>query len=146
MTVRVDRTFDLAAPPEEVWTFISDAGKRAGAISVVDSYELHDEEGRRATWRVALPIPVIRGTIGVKTEEVERDPPRYVRFVGRSKGLRVVGEHELEEIDGGTRLHNRFQVDGKLPGIETYFKRNLEGELANLQSAIEADLEVDVEE
>jgi carbon monoxide dehydrogenase subunit G len=45
VTVRVDRTFDLAAPLEEVWAFISDAGKRAGAISVVDSYELHDEEG-----------------------------------------------------------------------------------------------------
>jgi carbon monoxide dehydrogenase subunit G len=89
---------------------------------------------------------VIRGTIGVETEEVERDPPRSVRFVGRSKGLRVVGEHELEEIDGGTRLHNRFQVEGKLPGVETYFKRNLEGELANLQSAIEADLDADVDE
>lgn len=144
MTVRVERTFDLSAPREDVWAFISDAGKRAGAISVVDSYETHGDD--RATWRLKLPIPLVRGTVGVETEEVERDPPRFVRFVGRSKVMRVVGEHELEELETGTRLHNRFQVDGKLPGVETFFKRNFGEELSNLQAAIEADLGVPVDD
>ena len=146
MTVQVERTFDLAAAPEDVWLFISDAGKRAGAISVVESYELHDEAGEHATWYLSLPIPLIRGTVGVDTREVERVPPRFVKFVGRSKVMRVVGEHELEPVDGGTRLHNRFTVDGKLPGVETFFKRNFGAELSNLEAAIEADMDVSVEE
>ncbi|PSP78112.1 polyketide cyclase [Halobacteriales archaeon QS_1_68_20] len=146
MTVQVERTFDLSAPPEEVWAFISDAGKRAGAISVVESYELHDEDGERATWHVSLPIPLVRGTVSVETEQLERDPPRYVRFVGRSKVMRVVGEHELEEIEDGTRLHNRFQVKGKLPGVETFFERNFQDELRNLERAIEDDLGVSMDE
>ncbi len=146
MTVQVERTFDLSAPPGEVWAFISDAGKRAGAISVVESYELHDEDGERATWRVSLPIPLVSGTVAVETEQVERDPPWYVRFVGRSKVMRVVGEHELEEVEGGTRLHNRFQVKGKLPGVETFFERNFQGELRNLETAIESDLGISVDE
>lgn len=144
MTVRVERTFDLSASPEEVWAFISDAGKRADAISVVDSYEIHGDD--RATWRLSLPIPLVRGTVAVETKEVERDPPRFVRFVGRSKVMRVVGEHELEELDEGTRLHNRFEVDGTLPGVETFFERNFGKELSNLQAAIQADLGVTIDE
>lgn len=144
MTVQVERSFELAAPPEDVWGFISDAAKRADAISVVDSYELHDGEGRSATWRVKLPIPLITGTVGVETEERERDPPRFVKFVGRSKALQVVGEHELEETENGTLLHSRFVVDGRLPGVETFFKRNLEKELDNLKAAIQEDLGIEV--
>lgn len=144
MTVRVDRTFDVSAAPEDVWAFISEEANRADAISVVESYELHDDH--HATWRLSLPIPMIPGTVAVETEEVEYDPPRFVRFVGRSKVMRVVGEHELEPVDDGTRLHNRFQVEGKLPGVETFFKRNFGEELSNLQAAIEADLEVAVGE
>jgi carbon monoxide dehydrogenase subunit G len=63
-----------------------------------------------------------------------------VEFVGKSKVMHVVGEHELEEIDGGTRLTNRFVVDGKVPGVERFFKRNMEAEFDNLEDAIRADL------
>ena len=54
--------------------------------------------------------------------------------------MRVVGEHELEEIENGTRLTNRFIVDGKLPGVERFFKRNMDAEFDNLEDAIYDDL------
>ncbi|WP_254543783.1 CoxG family protein [Halomarina pelagica] len=134
MTVRVERTIELDAPPEDVWDFISDPEKRARPISVVTDFETTGE--RTATWYVELPIPLVKRTIAVETRETTVDPPRYVRFVGRSKVMRVVGEHELEPTDGGTRLTNRFVVDGKLPGVERFFKRNLDAELDNLEAAI----------
>jgi carbon monoxide dehydrogenase subunit G len=133
MTARVERTFELPASVEEVWAFISDPGKRASAISLVESYEV---EGDRATWQVRVPIPMISQTVAVQTREVESDPPRYVKFVGSSSALRVVGEHELEPTENGSRLSNRFVVEGNLPGVEGFFRRNLDEELDNLERKI----------
>lgn len=134
MTVRVERTVVVAAPRERVWEFISDAEKRARPISVVEDFELVDEE--RANWHLSLPIPVVSRTIKVETEELRRDPPRYVEFEGKSKVMRVVGTHELEATDEGTRLTNSFVVEGKLPGVERFFKRNMDAEFDNLEDAL----------
>jgi len=142
MTVRVERTMTVAAPPERVWEFIADPDERARPISVVKDWEIHDDD--RATWHVSLPIPVLDRTIAIETEDVERREPEYVRFIGRSKVLRVQGEQELEATDdGATRVTNRFVVDGKLPGVERFFKRNLDDELQNLESALRAHIDDD---
>jgi carbon monoxide dehydrogenase subunit G len=141
MTVTVERTFAFEAPAEDVWAFISDPRSRAEAISVVESYDIEpDGAGDRATWHVSLPIPVISRTAAVETRDVERRDGEYVKFVGRSKVMRVVGEHEVVPTDGGCELVNRFRVEGKLPGVERYFKKNLDGELDNLEAALRADL------
>ncbi|WP_246999307.1 SRPBCC family protein [Halosolutus gelatinilyticus] len=140
MTVRVDRSFELSASPERVWAFIADPENRARAISVVDEYTVTDEDGYEVTWHVELPIPLVRRTIAVDTEDVTRRSPEYVKFVGRSSVLTVTGEHEIVETDAGCRLENRFVVDGKLPGVEKFFKRNLDDELENLRRALERDL------
>lgn len=137
MTVRVERTFDVAASPADVWEFISDPERRAAAISVVDSY---DRDGETTTWHVRLPIPVVRSTIAVETRDVEVQPPDYVKFVGKSRVFSVTGEHEVEAIEDGSRVTNRFVVDGKLPGVEQFFKRNLDDELDALQDAMEAEV------
>jgi carbon monoxide dehydrogenase subunit G len=140
MTVRVTRTFQFEADPEGVWSFIADPEKRAGAISVVERYELGDD-GRSATWHVGLPIPMISSTVTVETEDVVRDEPRYVKFVGRSRAMRVTGEHTIERTgEGHTLLRNEFVVDGKLPGVERFFKRNLDRELDNLEAALRREL------
>jgi carbon monoxide dehydrogenase subunit G len=139
MTVRVERTFELAAPPADVWAFIADPRKRAEPISVVQEFEVTGD--RTAVWHVALPIPYTDRTIAVETEDTRVDEPRFVEFVGRSRAMNVQGEHTLEPTDdGGTRLVNRFVVDGKVPGVERYFKGKLDGELENLERAIREDL------
>ena len=134
MTVRVERSFELPVGPEQVWEFISDPAKRAGAISVVSDYTDHGDG--TATWQVDLPIPVVDRTIAVETEDERVRPPEYVRFVGRSRVMDVVGEHELQEVDGGTRVVNTFVVEGSIPGIERFDRRNLDDELANLEAAL----------
>lgn len=142
MTVRVERTFEFDAPKDRVWEFISVPEKRAGAISVVERYEVDPNDPRKATWHVSLPIPFVSSTIAVETEDVVRDPPRYVKFVGRSRAMRVTGEHTIEETGSGSRLHNEFVVDGQLPGVEKFFTRNLDRELDNLEAALREELEL----
>jgi carbon monoxide dehydrogenase subunit G len=143
MTVRVERTMTVPATPERVWEFITDPDKRARPISVVTDWEVIDDT--HANWSIELPIPVVNQTMTVKTEDVEQRRPEYARFIGRSKVMTVQGEHELEETaDGGTKLTNRFIVDGKLPGVERFFKRNLDDEMQNLEQALRDDLEVEV--
>lgn len=142
MTVRVERTMTVSAAPERVWEFIVDPEQRARSISVVEDWEAEDE--LNSTWHLSLPIPVINQTVAVKTEDVERREPEYVRFIGRSKVVRVQGEHELEATDdGGTRLTNRFVVDGRLPGVEKFFKRNLDDELGNLEDRLRSELDLE---
>ncbi|MFB6205280.1 MAG: CoxG family protein [Haloglomus sp.] len=143
MTVRVERTFELAAPPADVWAFIVDPRKRAEPISVVREFEVTGE--RTAIWHVALPIPYIDRTIAVETEDTSIDEPSHVEFVGRSKAMNVQGEHTLEATEQGTRLVNRFVVDGKVPGVERYFQGKLDEELTNLERALREDLGLDEE-
>ncbi|MFP4589965.1 MAG: SRPBCC family protein [Halobacteriales archaeon] len=139
MTTRTSRTITIDAPIDEVWSFIADPIERASAISVVDRFERRDAEGRRVTWHVRLPIPFVSSTVPVETEELDREPPTFVRFVGRSSVFTVEGSHELEALEGGrTRLTSRFDVDGRVPGVETFFKRNLDDELDNLERALRA--------
>jgi carbon monoxide dehydrogenase subunit G len=134
MTVRVERVFELPAPPADVWAFIADPEQRARSISVVVDHETNTDDS--AVWQVELPIPRIDRTVTIETEDVRREDPEFVKFVGRSRALDVQGEHTLEKnVDGGTRLTNRFVVDGHLPGVETYFKRTLDSELENLEAA-----------
>lgn len=146
MTVRVSRTVDIEAPVDAVWEFIANPENRASAISVVEDYEVHGADNRQVTWTVRLPIPLISATITVETEDVTRDPPHYVEFVGRSRAFNVRGKHSLEATDGGCRLTNEFVVDGKLPGVERFFDRNFESELNNLEQALRRDLERPPEE
>jgi carbon monoxide dehydrogenase subunit G len=137
MTVRVERSFEFEAPPERIWAFIADPAKRAGAISVVESYEV---DGDEATWHVSLPIPLVDTTVAVETRETDSVPPEYVRFEGRSRAFRVVGEHEIETTEDGCRLLNQFVVEGRVPGVERFFERNFERELDNLQAALDREV------
>lgn len=137
MTIRVQRVLEFDVPPERVWEFISDPAKRAGAISVVDSY---DSDGRSGVWHVELPIPLIKSTIAVETQDVEVDAPTYVKFVGRASALHVSGEHTIKPTEDGCQLINEFVVDGQLPGVEQFFERNLDQELTNLEQALRADV------
>lgn len=142
MTVRVQRTFEFDAPGERVWEFISDPGKRAEAISVVERFEV-DEAGEGATWHIKLPLPLVTKTAEVQTRDVTVEPPRYVKFVGKSSVMRVTGEHTIENVgDDKCRLRNEFVVDGRLPGVERFFKKNLDRELQNLERALRRELEL----
>lgn len=140
MAIRLERVIEVAAPPADVWTFIADHEQRARHISVVEDVTV-SEDSETAVWHIALPIPLIDRTIEVRTENVVLNEPEYVKFVGRSRAMRVVGEHELQATETGTKLTNRFSVEGRIPGIERFFKNNLEAEFDNLEAGLDEFLD-----
>ena len=133
MTARVEREFSVSAPPEAVWEFISDPANRARAISVVDRFDI---DSSTTTWHISLPIPMVNKTFPVRTRTVELTPPEYVRFEGNSKIFDVLGEHRIIRGNDETKLVNTFTVDGHAPGVEGFFRRNLDGEIKNLERAL----------
>lgn len=138
MSARVQRRFQVAATPEAVWSYISDPANRARAISVVDTF---DRRGDTTIWHIRLPIPLIRKTIKVKTTDTTVEPPEYVKFRGTSSAFDVTGEHRIEPQGEMTAVLNTFEVTGRVPGVERFFKRNLDGELKNLERALKAHLQ-----
>lgn len=129
MVVEVERTVTVDASAEEVWDVLADPERRARAVGVVEDFRV---EGEEYVWAVSLPVPLVRKTVSVRTRDVERDPPRFVRFTGDSSVFAVEGEHELTPTEAGCRVRNRFVVDGTLPGVETFFERNVDEEIENL--------------
>ena len=104
MTVRVERTFDLDAEPADVWEFIADPERRARFISVVEGFERKGP--RYAIWHIAIPTRLTDRTIAVETEDKVVRDGEFVKFVGKSKVMRVQGEHKVEPTETGTRLDN----------------------------------------
>lgn len=139
MTVEVERVYEVDVPVEAVWERLSDPGFRARAISIVDSFEV---DGDETVWRVRVPIPGIRGTVPVRTRDVDRDPPRYVKFVGDARVMSVQGEHELSATEDGTQVRNRFVVDGSIPGIERFFSSRIDDEIEGMLAAVGTDITV----
>lgn len=137
MSARVQRRFQVEAQPDAVWEYISDPSKRARAISVVDSF---DRRGDVTIWHIRLPIPLIRKTIAVKTRDTVVEPPEYVQFRGTSSAFEVEGEHRIEPGENSTSVTNTFEVRGRVPGVERYFKQNLDDELKNLERALKTHL------
>ena len=91
-------------------------------------------------WHIKLPIPLIRKTISVRTRNVALEAPAYVRFQGKSSAFDVQGEHEITATENGTTVVNTFVVEGHAPGVERFFRRNLDGEMKNLEGALREHL------
>ena len=117
-----------------VWEFLADPQNRASAISVVESFEV---EGETTVWHLEVPLPGSRRTVAVHTRTVEREPPDFVRFEGESSVFDVSGEHRIERTASETTVHNRFDVTGHVPGVETVFRGRFGAEIENLEAAIE---------
>ncbi len=133
MTVDVERSFLVDAPLSEVWDLLSNEQNRAEAIEVVERFE---RDGDETIWYVRLPGPLRSRTMAVRTWDVQRDEPTFVKFVGRAKLLDVSGEHELRETEEGCLVRSRFIVDGKLPGVERFFRKNIDGEIENIMRSV----------
>lgn len=140
MSTIVERTYQVDASPAEIWELIADPALRAEAISVVDRFE---QDGEETIWHLKMPLRAIPGTIKVRTRDVERDPPRYVRFAGTSAIMDIAGEHEITETADGCEVTNRFRVDGKFPGVEHFFENNIDTEIENMTKLVADRLRIE---
>ncbi len=106
--VRSRRGIDIDAPPEVVWDVLTDFGRWPEWNPEVKSMSFDGPlaPGSEFRWRAGP------GTIVSTLEELE--PPRFVRWRGRTMSIKAIHEWRLEPQDGGTRVETKESYSGTL--------------------------------
>jgi len=106
--VNSKREVEIAAPPEVVWDVLTGFAEWPQWNPEVKSMSFDGPVGAGSTFRwKAGP-----GTIVSTLEEV--DPPRYVRWRGRTLTIDAIHEWRLESRDGGTHVETEESYSGLL--------------------------------
>ncbi|HET7555212.1 MAG TPA: SRPBCC domain-containing protein [Gaiellaceae bacterium] len=134
--VRSSRSIEVAAPPEVVWdvlTGFADWPKWNPDVKSM-SFDGPLEPGSRFRWKSGP------GTIVSTLEEV--DPPRRVRWRGRTMSIAALHEYRLEPRDGGTRVETEETFSGLLArlmrgSLQKTLDRALEQGLEQLKAEAE---------
>jgi uncharacterized protein YndB with AHSA1/START domain len=130
------RSIDIATPPEVVWDVLTRLGDWPQWNPDVKSMSFDGPLEPRSTFRwKAGP-----GTIVSTLEEV--DPPRYVRWRGKTMSIKAMHEWRLEPRDGGTHVETKETFSGLLPrlmrgSLQKTLDRSLEEGLEHLKRASE---------
>ena len=134
--VRSSRSIQVAAPPEVVWdvlTGFADWPKWNPDVKSM-SFDGPLEPGSTFRWKSGP------GTIVSTLEEV--DPPRRVRWRGRTMSIAALHEYRLEPRDGGTRVETEETFSGLLArlmrgSLQKTLDRALEQGLEHLKAEAE---------
>jgi uncharacterized protein YndB with AHSA1/START domain len=106
--VRSGRGIDIDAPPEVVWDVLTDFGRWPEWNPDVKSMSFDGPlaAGSEFRWKAGP------GTIVSTLEQVE--PPRFVRWRGRTLSIKAIHEWWLEVRDDGTRVETEESYSGTL--------------------------------
>jgi uncharacterized protein YndB with AHSA1/START domain len=106
--VRSRRGIEIAAPPEVVWEVLTGFEQWPQWNPEVKSmrFEGSVAPGSEFRWRAGP------GTIVSTLEQVE--PPRFVRWRGRTMSIKAIHEWRLEPRDGGTAVETEETFSGLL--------------------------------
>ena len=114
--IHVEQRFDVRAPREEVWSFISDMNR---VVPCVPGYEKLEALGEdKYQMRMGTRIGPIKATFDGLVAFVEKRPPEFMKIqmdgkdtITKSK-IRVTATVELVETDGGVvAVIGRADVD-----------------------------------
>ena len=112
----------LAAPPERVWTLLTDAHELARAMPGAGAVE--PEDGRSFRTTISLQVGPVKDTYEGRLGYEDEDPPSACTIVvetrGRSGRMAGRGAMRLEAHDGGQtllRYDGDFKVSGPVAGV-----------------------------
>jgi hypothetical protein len=130
------RSTDVSAPPEVVWEVLTrfDHWPRWNTDVKSMSFDGPLEPGSTFRWKAGP------GTIVSTLEQV--DPPRYIRWRGRTMSIRAIHEWRLEPRDGGTHIETEETYSGLLArlmrgSLQKTLDRSLEQQLEHLKGESE---------
>ena len=106
-------SFDVNAPVDRVWSFLSDMRKVGGCVPGVEAVDVIDE--RRADWTLKVKIGPLSQTLKVETETSERVAPSRAQFRGRSENMEMTGTIRLEPKGDRTEVTYTMAVQAKGP-------------------------------
>jgi uncharacterized protein YndB with AHSA1/START domain len=136
MAVASKRELEIAAPPETVWAVLTDFAHWPDWNKDVKSMSFDGplEPGSTFRWKAGP------GTIVSTLEQV--DPPRYVRWRGKTMSITAIHEWRLQERDGGTHVETEESFSGALASLmrgslQKTLDTSLEGGLGYLKAEAE---------
>src|SRR5438046_6775215 len=94
--------FDVTAPIEKVWSFLSDTRQVGRCVPGVDRIEVLD--ATHARWDLTVKIGPLSQTLKVTTGTLEQVPLRRGRFRGAADNIHMTGTIELAAIGQGTSV------------------------------------------
>ncbi|MEK6987296.1 MAG: SRPBCC domain-containing protein [Candidatus Thermoplasmatota archaeon] len=135
-------TFDVRAPVDRVWSFLSDVRKVGSCVPGVENIEIVDE--KRATWDLKVKIGPLSQTMRVATETLEQVPPSRARFKGVADNADMLGTIELTPKGDATQVVYTMNVTAKGPLariMDNFMKSKLKSQgdefAANVKKALE---------
>jgi hypothetical protein len=124
--VRSKREVEIAAPPEVVWEVLTRFERWPEWNPDVKSMSIEGPvaPGTEFRWKAGP------GTIVSTLEQV--DPPRYIRWRGRTLSIEALHEWRLESLNGGTRVETDESFSGLLARLlRSSLQKTLDSSLEN---------------
>src|SRR5437899_12884716 len=95
-------SFEVEAPVERVWAFLSDMRKVGSCVPAVQCVEIVDD--KRARWNLQVKIGPLTQDIQVLTETTDQIPLNHVRFGGAADNMELTGTTALAPSENGTKV------------------------------------------
>jgi uncharacterized protein YndB with AHSA1/START domain len=142
----VERSVEIARPPEEVFAFLADARNDPRWCGTVVACEQRAGEGPGPGARYEArhkPTPFHR-TMPRAIEVVEYDPPRRLRWRQEDGNGVFHITYEVEPAARGTRFTQRDAIDWKVPGPvgrmaeRLFVRRHIGEQMAGLKQHLES--------
>jgi len=135
-------SFEVAAPIDRVWAFLSDMRRVGGCVPGVQSVEVLD--ANRARWNLKVKIGPLSREFVVLTETLEQVPLQHGRFRGESDNLDMIGTIDLAPLGDATKVTYTMAVQAKGPlarimdnFMRSKLKSQAEEFAANVKKALE---------
>jgi carbon monoxide dehydrogenase subunit G len=106
-------TFEVRAPIDRVWAFLSDMRQVGSCVPGVQRVEVLDD--KRARWDLMVKIGPLVQTFVVTTETLEQTPPSRGRFHGVADNLDMIGTIELAPAGKSTKVVYTLSAHAKGP-------------------------------
>ena len=106
-------TFEVHAPIDRVWAFVSDMRQIGACVPGVQSVEILDET--RARWNLRVKIGPLSQDIEVLTETLEQVPLQHGKFRGQAENMDITGTIDLTPDGKSTKVTYTMAVQAKGP-------------------------------
>ncbi|MCC6237829.1 MAG: SRPBCC family protein [Dehalococcoidia bacterium] len=118
----VERSIDIAAPPEVVWAVLADVERWHEWTASIESVQRLDAGPFGLGSRALVRQPRLRPAT---FEVTEFNPGRNFVWTTRSGGLDAVADHRVEAVPGGTRATISLRFTGALLLVFGWWVRRL---------------------
>ena len=111
---RIEETFEIARPVDQVYAEINNVGEIGYAIAGVKEVKvISDTESQ---WKIEAKAGFLSKTVELRGRIVERRPPEYLGFEGDGSQVRVTGHIDLAPGGPGRRRAATCSSRRRSPG------------------------------